>query len=126
MRMQSYCNQGGEVRNPEAFLVRTVLNLATNARTRNRSSLHVHQTEEVDSIALGVAPAPEDVLAADQALDRVCERVDSLTPRTRQVFLMHYVDGYTYPQISQQLGISVSAIEKHMAKAMFSLTEDPL
>lgn len=124
MRMQNYCNQGGEVRNPEAFLVRTALNLATNVRTRSRAHLYVEQTEEVVSIALGLEPPPEEVLAAEEALDRVCKQLDALTPRTRQIFLMHYLDGYTYPQIAQQLGISVSAVEKHMARAMFALTKD--
>lgn len=123
LRMQIYCSQGGEVRNREAFLVRTTLNLAINQRTRDKSHLHVEEAPEHVQVLLDCAPPPEDVLAAEERLRRITARIDAMTPRTREIFLMHYIDDYSYPQIARQLGVSVSAIEKHMARAMLALTE---
>jgi RNA polymerase sigma factor (sigma-70 family) len=123
LRMQVYCRQGGEVRNPEAFLVRTALNLSVNTRSRNPAARHVEQTVEELQLALGAAPAPEEILAAEERLQQVTALIGAMTPRTREIFLLHYLDDLSYPQIARQLGISVSAIEKHMARAMLALTE---
>jgi RNA polymerase sigma factor (sigma-70 family) len=125
LRMHVYCREGGEVRNPEAFLVRTTLNLAINQKTRSRAHLFVEAPVEDAhaSLALALEPAPEEVLAAEERLGSVLGRIAAMTPRTREIFLLHYVDEYTYPQIARQLGISVSAVEKHMARGMLVLTE---
>lgn len=46
-----------------------------------------------------------------------------LTPRTRQIFVMHKIQGMTHKETARQLGISIGAVEKHVAKAMLFLTE---
>jgi RNA polymerase sigma-70 factor (ECF subfamily) len=123
LRMHVYCREGGEVRNPEAFLVRTTLNLAINQQTRSRAHLYVEASVEEAHPSLALEPAPEEVLAAEERLGSVLGRIASMTPRTREIFLLHFVDDYTYPQIARQLGVSVSAVEKHMARGMLVLTE---
>lgn len=124
LRMQTYCNDGNEVRNSEAFLVRTALNLSFNVRTRRPDEVLVAQPDDEVSPQLQFAPAPEEVLEAEQCLDQVVALIDGMTPRTREIFLLHSLDGFTYPQIAGQLGISVSAVEKHMARAMLALTQE--
>ena len=46
-----------------------------------------------------------------------------LPERTREIFLMHRIDKLEYSEIAQRLGISESAIEKQMAKAMVALAD---
>jgi RNA polymerase sigma factor (sigma-70 family) len=122
LRMQVYCHEGGQVRNPEAFLVRTALNLSANSRSRERAYLRFDEVADDLHQLLGVEPAPEEVLAAEECLSGVNAQIEAMPPRTREVFLLHCIDEYTYPQIARLLGISVSAIEKHMARAMLKLT----
>jgi DNA-directed RNA polymerase specialized sigma24 family protein len=43
--------------------------------------------------------------------------LNALTPRVREVFLLNRAEGYSYDQIAARLGIAVSTVEKHMAKA---------
>jgi RNA polymerase sigma factor (sigma-70 family) len=50
-----------------------------------------------------------------EALDRALAR---LSPRTRAVFVLQRRDGCTLDEISAQLGISRSAVKKHLAKAL--------
>jgi RNA polymerase sigma-70 factor (ECF subfamily) len=50
--------------------------------------------------------------------------LDALPPRARAVVILRRFENLTYPQIAQRLGISVSAVEKHMGRAMSALRVD--
>lgn len=125
VRMQAYCNEGGEIREPEAFLARTARRLSLNARRDRHDELYVAQSaEELPLMDLG--PTPDEVLAADECLKRMTAVLDAVNPRTREVFFLHRLEGLSYAQIARQMGISVSAIEKHVARAAAALTEEAL
>ena len=63
------------------------------------------------------------VLIARHRLERLRQGVEHLRPRTRQILLMHRLEGLKYREIATVLGISQSAVEKHIAQAMESLTD---
>jgi RNA polymerase sigma-70 factor (ECF subfamily) len=50
--------------------------------------------------------------------------LDSLGRRTRDVFFLQRLYGFSYAQIAQQTGMPVSTIEKHIARAMTALLEE--
>jgi RNA polymerase sigma-70 factor (ECF subfamily) len=109
VRMQLYCQQGGVVREPEAFLVRSVLNLAVDARRRDRRDLYEKQSVE-DMYLVDLSPSPDEVFAAEQRLLKIRRSLAALSERTQQ--------GFSYAEIAQRLGVSVSAVEKHIANAV--------
>lgn len=117
LRMQVYCKDGHEVREPQAFLMRTVLNLAIDARRREHRDLYETQTVEELHVAC-FAPTPDEVFAAEQRLLRIRNALDRVSRRTRQVFFMHRLQGFSYAEIAKRLSISVSAVEKHIASAI--------
>lgn len=117
VRLQAYCEEGNEVRSTEAFLVRTALNLASNARRLDRSHLFVRDKVE-DLELIDLAPTPDEVLAAEECLYGIERLLMGLGRRTREVFFMHRLHGMSYVQIADHFDISVSAIEKHIASAM--------
>jgi RNA polymerase sigma factor (sigma-70 family) len=123
LKLQEYCNGGGLVRKTEPFLVRTVLRLAVNARRDEHRDLYVD--EKIESIAqiVDTHPTPDEVCAHDECLHRMRAVLNGLSVRTRTVFSMHRFDGLSYAQIAQHLGLSVSAIEKHIASALAALAE---
>ncbi len=49
------------------------------------------------------------------------EAIEHLSPRMKEVFKLHRKDNLTYSQISTQLGISVSAVEKNISSAIKSI-----
>ncbi|MBS0332735.1 MAG: RNA polymerase sigma factor, partial [Proteobacteria bacterium] len=57
------------------------------------------------------------ILIGRERLQAVTIALLSLPERTRTIFLLHRVDGRKYREIAKQLGISVSAVEKHMVRA---------
>lgn len=68
-------------------------------------------------------PSAERVYSARERVERVNYLIARLTPRTRQVFVMHRIDGLTYSEIAQALGIALSTVEKHMIAALHYLVQ---
>ena len=118
LKMQEYCERGGQVHQPEGFLVRTVLRLAMNARRDEHRDLYAHENVEELTLILDTNPTPDEVLAGDECLKRMSDALDSASRRTREIFFMHRLDGFSYAQIARQTGLSISSIEKHIASAL--------
>jgi RNA polymerase sigma factor (sigma-70 family) len=122
VRLLEYCEHGGEVREPEAMLVRTVQRLAMNRDRDGHADLYVeNRVEELNLFDL--SPSPEEVLSGEQGLDRLRKALDAVSRRTREVFFLHRLHGFSYAQIAKQLDMPVSTVEKHMARAMTILIE---
>lgn len=51
-------------------------------------------------------------------LERVMRAMAVLT---REIFLAHRLDGYSYAKIADVTGLSVRQVERHMAKAIYQL-----
>jgi RNA polymerase sigma-70 factor (ECF subfamily) len=64
---------------------------------------------------------PERSLIGKEGVARVLAVLDGLPPRTRHVFLLHRFEEMTYQRIARELGVSVSAVEKHMMAALQAL-----
>ena len=123
LKMQEYCERGGQVRQPEGFLVRTVLRLAANARRDAHRNLYCEEPVENLTLIVDTTPTPDEVLAGDQCLERMRDVLDAVSRRTRDVFFMQRLDGLSYAQIAQRLGVSISAVEKHIATALAILAD---
>lgn len=108
------------VENVAAFLVRTAVNIGVDNYRHERFIADV-APEDVGSAEN--SPLQDEVLASRARLERVREGLSRLTPRTREIFLMHRLDELKYREIAERLGISQSAVEKHIAKAALFLTE---
>jgi RNA polymerase sigma factor (sigma-70 family) len=108
------------VENVAAFLVRTAVNIGVDNYRHDRFIAEIAPDE---AGARENSPLQDEVLAARARLDRVREGLARLTPRTREIFLMHRLDELKYREIAERMGISQSAVEKHIAKAALFLTE---
>lgn len=121
LRLQLYCRKH-KVEHREAFLVRTVLNLASDLRRRHANSVTISETLKTLYLA-ETTPSAVDVLAAQERLLRMRAGLDHLSPRRREVFALNRIEGYSFPQIAERLGITLSAVEKHAAKAALLMTD---
>lgn len=108
------------VAKPEAFLMRTALNLSIDAhRARVSHGVEVLLDEVV---LVDSAPGAEAVVLARERLARLSLCLGRLNEKTRDIFLSHRVDGMTYQEIAQRHGLSISTVEKHIAKATLQVT----
>nr|WP_220790056.1 sigma-70 family RNA polymerase sigma factor [Gluconacetobacter tumulisoli] len=111
------------VRNPDAYLVRSARNLAVDqARRERHGAVAPSDGADVESVHCP-RPQPDEVLLARQRLQKLRAGCAQLDARTRDIFLLHRLEGLSYRDIAQRLDISVSAVEKHVSKAICFLTE---
>ncbi len=105
---------------PEAFLMRTALNLSVDAhRTR------VSRGEEVvldEVVLVDGAPGAEAVVLGRERVARLSVCLGRLNEKTRDIFWAHRCDGMSYQEIARLHGLSVSTVEKHIAKATLQIT----
>lgn len=66
--------------------------------------------------------SPERVVIGRERLKLAMEVIAGLPQRTREVFVLHRFEEMSYQRIAAELGISVSAVEKHIMLALRALT----
>lgn len=106
-----------QVQNLDQYMMRSARNLAIDhlrsqgSRQRAEASLLPEQWE---SPPTGL----EDGHQAAAQLRQVEHALRGLPERTRHVFLLNRIHGQSYAQIASAMGVSVSAVEKHMMRAL--------
>lgn len=73
----------------------------------------------VSNNSFGISPVQN--LYEKQRFQRYLVALQKLSPRQRDVFLLSRYRGWTYSQIADHCGISISTIEKHMMKALVNV-----
>lgn len=62
--------------------------------------------------------APDRILAGREALKAALAALEAMPERTRVIFVLRRMEGMSYRDIAGRLGISISAVEKHMVRAI--------
>jgi RNA polymerase sigma-70 factor (ECF subfamily) len=97
--------------------------LADRARRRSSHGAGLHVA--FDSELHGEEPIdPERILGGRQDLHTATAALLSLPERTRTVFILRRLEGKKFREIAAHLNISVSAVEKHMLRAIQHLTQE--
>ncbi|MFK4825001.1 RNA polymerase sigma factor [Paenochrobactrum sp. BZR 588] len=63
---------------------------------------------------------PLDIVVPRDEMRHMDDVIRALPERTRHIFLLNKVHGCKYSEIAEVLGISRSAVEKHVARAMLA------
>jgi len=108
--------------NPDG-LVFTVASNALVDHERHRRSRRQEHHVEVDPGLPADEPSVETALAGRQRLARLVAALDDLHPNARSVFVLCRFENLTQAEAARRLGLSVSAVEKHMMNALARLRE---
>jgi RNA polymerase sigma factor (sigma-70 family) len=117
-------DQPADIQNPMAYLYRLGSNLMLDRlrgerRTANRDGAWLEsQTTRIGAHEVSAEPSAEAAVAARQRLALLTEALKELSPQTQRVFRMHKFEGMSHPEVAAALGISRSAVEKHMMAAL--------
>lgn len=61
---------------------------------------------------------PEEIDLHEEKIQTIMRSLDELTPRTQQIVTMCYVQRKKYREVAEELGISESAVKKHIMQAL--------
>ena len=95
--------------------------LADSYRRASRRPQGGEPLERAESLALADSRSPERVLLGHEELAIVERALCELPERTRFAFVLSRYEELSYPEIARRLGVSVSAVEKHMMRALAHL-----
>lgn len=85
-----------------------------------RRSIEAAYLEALAGLPEAQTPSEENRLQAIEALLELDRLLNSLAPRARQAFLLCKVDGLSYREVAQTLGVSLSSVEKYIAAALMA------
>ena len=112
------------VDNPKSYLFQIGRNLALDHLRKQRVREPVKNNKDSDGTEAEVdflvsqLPSPDQQVAIQQELDEILAALDAMTERRREILVLHKFHHWEYARIGKHFGISESAIEKHIYKAM--------
>ena len=106
--------QKGDIQHPKAYIYRVARNLAFETLTKKSNQMTSFIEDSCDQSLLESGENIENTMVVTEKFDRVKVAIAEMPPQCQRVFIMHKVYGFKYREISQQLGISVSTVEKHI------------
>ncbi|WP_454716571.1 RNA polymerase sigma factor [Caulobacter segnis] len=108
---------------PERFVLTIIRNLAFE-RFRRAKVVGIRQIGVLEMESLpDPAPDAHAVTSAREELLRVLEAVDRLPEQCRRVVTLRKMEGLSPGQIAVRLNLSISTVEKHLAKGLMLLTK---
>ena len=117
-----------DVGNPTALLYRMALNLMLD-RARGETRSAVRDTAwrqavrtEIGGVDIAEEPPADEAAASAQRMRRLIAAVQQLPPQAGRAFRLHKLEGLSQAETAQAMGLSVKAVEKHVAAALKALT----
>ncbi len=117
----------GPIAEPRAYLYKITANLLFD---RRRSAARRSAREQVwTEVQLGPEmeiderPSVEQEMAARQELETIAAAIAALPERTAAILRRYRIDGYEQKEIARDLGISLSAVEKHLQRGYRAVAE---
>ncbi|CAB3824101.1 sigma-70 family RNA polymerase sigma factor [Achromobacter piechaudii] len=101
---------------PRAYL-RTIATRLVIGRAR-RAALEAAYAESLALQPVAMEPSVEHRALILEALEQICQLLDTLPMNSRRIFLMAQVDGLSYADIAQQLDLTPNAVQKSLARAL--------
>lgn len=104
------------LREPRAYLSSIARGLLIDMFRRR--SLEQAYLEALATIPEPLDISPEERALILEALIEIDQLLDGLGSRTREVFLMAQLDGYSYVEIGRRMALSLNTVKRHAVRAL--------
>ena len=105
-----------KVETPVAYAYRVAKNLM-NDFYRMAKAAHGEVTEAIPA----EAPLQDRVFLSKQRLQQLHDTLESMPPLRREVFVRRRLMGHSHQTIASDLGLTITATEKHVGRALSTL-----
>lgn len=112
---------GAASQNPGAYLHGIVRHLLADRVRRWARAKNVGPLLEIAFGSEGLCP--ETAAEINEMRERYRAAVNTLPPRTREVYMLHRAEELEYKRIAELLGISIRTVEWHMAQALIRISK---
>jgi len=102
----------------EGYVFQTAASVLKDRWRRRKSRLSDQHVPFEPELHGGTEPGPDQLLMGRQTLKTAGLILLELPERTRVVFVLRRLENLSYSEIGLRLGLSVSAVEKHMLRAV--------
>ena len=106
------------LREPRAFLSTTARRLIIDQSRRKKIENAYLQELALTAQALEGFQSPEQILTTLEALEQIAFILEGLPEKTRQAFVLYYLDGLNQADIGRQLGLSDRTVRKYLIQAL--------
>jgi RNA polymerase sigma-70 factor (ECF subfamily) len=120
-RLEAY-TRTHEIRSQDAFVVHAALNISRDQARRRKTAPFATGVLDLEALA-DPAPRQDQVLRAQERIRRANAGLEQLDPLARRCLLAKRLEGLTSQQIAAREELSVSAVEKRVARAIVFLTK---
>lgn len=107
----------GSVRNPEAYLFRTALNVAADRRDAEKRRLLFSEVEQLIQCEEDELD-PDRFAEASSEIAALTRALNELSPRCRSIFILARVEELPHRVIAQRWGISSRMVERELRLAL--------
>ena len=108
---------------PRAYFLTIIRNLVAEHARRAKIVPMVRMGEIEALNIISDEPGPEQHASAGAELELVRKVLESLPPQSRRAFELRKFEGLTVPQVAERLGVSDSAVEKLLARALAKILD---
>lgn len=113
----------GKVRNVKAYLFAMARNTAFDIFRRNRM-IPIGGLDEMEQLGvLTYTPDASAVADHDRELDILAEAIQSLPERCRRVVTLRKIDGLSYREVAEKLGITENTVNAQLANGAWRIRE---
>jgi RNA polymerase sigma factor (sigma-70 family) len=111
-------NKDQNIRAPRALMFMTARNLAVDYLRHHKISA-IQAVPDIEAVISSDSPPdPEQNALARERFRVFCEALEALPTQQRRVFTLRKVYNLSHPEIADELGIAVNTIQKHLTKAI--------
>nr|WP_194718477.1 sigma-70 family RNA polymerase sigma factor [Pseudomonas typographi] len=105
----------------EPFVFQTARNLALDHLRATQRHRRTVAHDVADEVVLNVAQdssSAEEAAHAERLLQRLSSSLANLTPRQQKIFTLGRLQGHSYVEIAEHLGVSPSTVQKELKLIM--------
>jgi RNA polymerase sigma-70 factor (ECF subfamily) len=107
LRLHTHFDQ---VRQPQAWLYRTVHNLALNHLRAARKIVPISGPQPPATEAADTQPLPDEYLERMETIGQTRLTLETIDPRSRELIRLKFEEGLSYKEISQRTSLSISNV----------------
>lgn len=125
--LQVFCalrKSGPEGHTPAALLYTTARNIAISRLRHHKVVLAAAPVISADERLRREQRGVEQQASRREQMQMLLRVVNSLPPKCRDVFVLRMIEGLSQGEIAERLGISISTVEKHLARGLRQCKRD--